>query len=160
MTTIPTEQIDDMLERIYTTNKVFPYFSTILDHPAYGPVVRALPDNQQEYLEEYVDRWLENKLRNLSTKGGMLFARLLDIDADKFWSFRRLNEDEHNVPTPNFQKLGKWIEGQLFQLEGILTAQMLKKPHGLDKTVTAFYDIAYACFPYLVRVGMEELSDD
>jgi hypothetical protein len=148
-------QVEDMLERFYASTKIFPYFSTILDHAVYGPVVRSLPEDQQDALEDMIDTWMEAKIRWFSTKWWQLFARLLDIDAQKFWQFRRLNEDEQSVHSPLFQEVGTWIESQLFTLEGILTAQMLKKTQGLDKTVSAFYDIAYACFPYLSRVGAE-----
>jgi hypothetical protein len=44
-------------------------------------------------------------------------VRLLDIDEEKFWQFRRLNEDEIVVGTQRFQEVGAWIEQQLFNLE-------------------------------------------
>lgn len=149
-------QIQQIITNLYTSSKKIPYVQTLLQHPVYGQVFSTFDDEQITEVETAINQRIIDFLGRFTTKWGQLFARLLEIDADKFRAFRSLNADEKYVSTPEFQVLGRWAEDQLFKLEWILTAQMLKKSQGLDKTVGAFYEIAYAVFPYLDRVESEE----
>jgi hypothetical protein len=81
-----------------------------------------------------------------------MFRRCYALHKDDFRAFRALNNDMGNVESEEFQQLGKMFEQELYKFEGILTKNMLKKAHGLDKTITAFYDIVYSFFPLFAQV--------
>lgn len=150
------EQILQIVTNLYTTTKKVPFVGTLLRHPVYWQVFSAFSEEKLREVDIIIHDWIVDFLSRLTTKWGQLFARLLEIDAEKFWAFRELNADETAVDTPEFQSLWMWMEGQLFKLEWILTAQMLKKSQWLDKTVSAFYEIAYAMFPHLNAVESQE----
>lgn len=150
------DQIWQIITNLYTTTKKIPFVQTLLRHPAYGQAFHAFEPEKLADVQQLIHEWILDFLGRLTTKGGQLFSRLLEIDAEKFRKFRDLNADEAMAESAEFQVIGRWMEDQLFKLEWILTAQMLKKAQWLDKTVSAFYEIAYAVFPYLGKVEAEE----
>jgi hypothetical protein len=75
--------------------------------------------------------------------------RCFDINQKDFWEFRKLNWDKLSTKTERFQELGKKVEKELYKYEDILTWTMLNRPQWLNKTIDAFYSIAYKLFPLL-----------
>ena len=84
-----------------------------------------------------------------------MFRRYYELYTDEFRAFRELNASESMVGTVPFNTLGNSVEAHLRDFEQVLTKNMLKKAMGLEKTVSAFYDIAYRYFPYYHRIESE-----
>lgn len=155
LSTQESVQIQQIISNLYTSSKKIPFAQTLLQHPVYGQIFSTFDKEKMTEVEGVITARITDFLGRLNTKWWQLFSRLLEIDPEKFRSFRNLNADEEYTQMPEFQVLWRRMEDQLFKLEWILTAQMLKKSQGLDKTVWAFYEIAYAVFPYLDRVESE-----
>ena len=113
----------------------------------YGQFFNDLDGEDIQQIKKLIDDYISESIQEYKTKGGEMFRRFYALNKDNFWKFRELNASEDNVETDEFQTIWKDIEEQLFKFEGILTQTMLKKPQGLDKTVAAYYDIAYRYFP-------------
>lgn len=96
-----------------------------------------------------------HKLLNPKTKGGEYLKILYDNHTELFLQFWEIN---HNPDTDTssgseFQRLGRRIESELFRLENLLTAKQTgNKAKGLDKTVTAFYDLVEEYFPLYGKI--------
>lgn len=82
-----------------------------------------------------------------------MFRRFYALHQDVFREFRRLNGEPNAEDQEAFQALGKTVETELYKFENMLTQTMMKKPQGLDKTLAAFYDIAYRFFPKYNLIG-------
>ncbi len=141
------DQVKAIIENLDKANKKVPYFVDLKNHPVYGQFFRDLDSEEIAQIQKLIDQYIKEKIEGLKTKWGELFRRFYVINQEAFWRFRELNSDESQTESVEFQKTGKVVEEQLFKFENILTQTMLKKPQGLDKTVSAYYDIAYSFFP-------------
>lgn len=141
------DQVKAIIENLDKSNKKVPYFHTLQVHPVYGQFFRDLDSEEIHRIQSIINEYIKEKITWLKTKWWELFRRFYAINQDAFWKFRELNSDEKNIDTIEFQQTGKLIEEQLFKFENILTQTMMKKPQWLDKTVSAYYDIAYSFFP-------------
>lgn len=111
-----------------------------------------MQDAEKEHIEQLIQEHMITKIENLKTKGGELFRRLYENHTDEFWEFRKLNGDEKNADTQEFQTLGKKIEDRVFFYEGVLTESMIRNDKGLEKTVSAYHAIVYSFFPLFGRI--------
>lgn len=141
------EQVKAIVENLDKANKKVPYFQDLLSHPVYGQFFKDLDSEEIEKIQSLIDSYIKWKIEGLKTKGGEMFRRFYVINQEMFRKFRSLNSDESKTNSLEFQTTGKQVEEQLFKFENILTQTMIKKPQWLDKTVTAYYDIAYSFFP-------------
>lgn len=141
------DQVKAIIENLDKANKKVPYFHELTKHQVYGQFFRDLDSEEIAQIQWLIDTYIKEKIEGLKTKGGEMFRRFYVINQDTFRRFRALNGDEANTESPDFQETGKVVEEQLFKFENILTHTMMKKPQGLDKTVSAYYDIAYSFFP-------------
>ncbi len=147
------EQVKAIVENLDKANKKVPYFADLQKHPVYGQFFKDLDSEDIQQIQKIIDQYIKEKIEGLKTKGGELFRRFYVINQDTFWRFRALNADDSQTDSDEFQTTGKIVEEQLFKFENILTQTMMKKPQGLDKTVTAYYDIAYSFFPLYNSIG-------
>lgn len=111
-----------------------------------------MDDADKQSIEQLIHDYMVNKIEGLKTKGGELFRRLYENHTDEFWEFRKLNGDEKNTDTQEFQTLGKKIEDKVFFYEGVLTESMIRNDKGLEKTVSAYHAIVYSFFPLFGRI--------
>lgn len=96
-----------------------------------------------------------DSIMNTKTKWWEYFKRFYENHTDLFWKFRELNHTPNvDVETwSEFQKFGREVESQMFYLENLLTAkQTWSKSSGLDKTVTAFYNLVESYFPLYGKI--------
>jgi len=94
-------------------------------------------------------------IMNPKTKWWEYFQRFFENHTDLFWEFYELNHDKNTDTWPwsPFQKLWRQVESQMFYLENLLTSrQMGAKSTGLDKTMTAFYDLVASYFPLYGKI--------
>ena len=141
------EQIKSLIANFESSREHIPYLRELEEHPALGPVFRDLKDAEKDEVNHVIKEYIEEKIASLKTKGGQLFRRFFENDNKKFWEFRDLNEREEQTESEEFQELGKYVEDEMFKLEGILTQAMMGRESGLWKTVEAFYNIVYNFFP-------------
>lgn len=141
------EQVKIIIENIYKNNKKIPYFSDLQKHKVYGPFFSDLDVDEILAIQDFILVYAKEKVLTPNTKGGEIFKRFYVMNQEIFRRFRELNADEKNIETEEFQTIWKNIEQQLFKFENILTKNMMKKSQGLDKTISAFYDIVYSFFP-------------
>ena len=146
------EQVKIIIANIDKNNKKIPYFSDLQKHAVYGPFFQDLDAEDILEIQDLILEYAKEKVLHPSTKGGEMFKRFYVMNQERFWRFRELNSDETFIETEEFQKIGKEIEQELFKFEGILTKNMMKKAKGLDKTISAFYDIVYSFFPLFGQV--------
>lgn len=89
------------------------------------------------------------------TKGWEYLKLFYENQTDLFTRFWEINNnpDTDTSPGSEFQQLGRKFESELFRLENLLTArQTWSKAKGLDKTVSAFYDLVESYFPLYGRI--------
>ena len=89
------------------------------------------------------------------TKGWEYLKIFYENKTDLFVQFRELNNnpDTDTSTGSEFQQLGRQVELELFRLEDLLTSrQVWSKAKGLDKTVTAFYDLVETYFPLYGKI--------
>ena len=141
------DQIRIIIQNIDTQNKKVPYFTDLQAHPVYGQFFAHLDSEDIIQIQELISTYITDKIKWLKTKWWEMFRRFYSIHKEDFRTFRELNADINCVETDQFQTLGKKLEQELFKFEGILTQNMMKKPQGLDKTISAYYDIVYSFFP-------------
>lgn len=146
------EQIKSLIANFEASREHIPYFRELEQHPAFGPVFTSMSADQKNRVEELIQEYIEEKIASFKTKGGQLFRRFYENEAEKFWTFRKMNGDENLVESENFQSLGKEIEDEMFKLEGILTQAMMGRESGLGKTVEAFYTVVYTFFPLFGQI--------
>jgi len=107
-----------------------------------------MDEKERRELQECIKEYVKIRVESLwKTKWGQLFKRFYEWENDLFWKFRELNESDETVASPEFQKIWKKVEQEMFRLEWILTEKMLKQEKWLDKVVESFYNIVYAFFP-------------
>ncbi len=95
------------------------------------------------------------KISSPTTKWGEYFLRFYENHTDLFRKFRELNQNESTDTSSGseFQTLGRKVEAQMFYLEDLLTSKQTgAKAKGLDKTVTAFYDLIENYFPMYGKI--------
>jgi len=103
---------------------------------------------EKSEIQECINEYIEMKIETLwKTKWWQLFQRFYESENELFWKFRELNESDETAATPEFQKIWKKVEDEMFRLEWILTDRMLKQEKWLDKVLESFYNIVYDFFP-------------
>jgi hypothetical protein len=152
MNSTDLEQIKVIIRNLDQSNTYVPYFEELRQHTTFWPFFADLDSEEIQTIQWVIDEYITEQIQSYKTKWGEMFRRFYALNRDDFRAFRQLNCHEKNIATDEFQLLGKKIEQQLFKFEWILTQTMLKKPQGLDKTVSAYYDIAYRFFPLLSHV--------
>jgi len=141
------DQINNIITNFEEKREFVPYFSDLADHATFGPIFKTLPAEQKKEVEAIITTYITEKIESMTkTKGGQLFKRFFEAFPDMFRDFRILNE-EHLTQSPEFQKIGKQVEQEMFKLEGILTEKMFNQEKGLDKVIGSFYNIVYTFFP-------------
>ena len=145
-------QITQSITNIDTKNKKVPFPRDLETHPVYGSFFSNMSPEQVAQIDELLHDHIQEKITWLSTKWGEFFKRFYALNKDDFWAFRALNADEAHVDSPEFQRIWKHLEQELFKFENMLTQNMGKRSYGLDKVVSAFYDIAYSFFPLMSLV--------
>ncbi len=146
-------QVKAIIGNLDRANKKVPYFHDLRAHPVYGQFFRDMQSEDVAEIKQLINMYIKEKIEGLKTKWWELFRRFYVINQDTFRKFRELNADVSQTDSNEFQSTGKIVEEQLFKFENILTQNMMKKPQGLDKTVTAYYDIAYSFFPLYNSIG-------
>jgi hypothetical protein len=147
------DQILLIIHNLDQTKKYVPYFSDLVEHPHYGAIFRGLDSEEIIQVQNCINEYITQQLQGYKTKWGEMFRRFFALHQDLFREFRRLNGEPNAEDTENFQTLGKTVESELYKFENMLTQTMIKKPQGLDKTLAAFYDIAYRFFPKYNLIG-------
>jgi hypothetical protein len=148
MNTAQQQQIYTLLQNIEESKKIIPTFSDLAQHPVFGPSFAQMDTKQTQAVQNIIRTYIENRISTLNkTKGGQLFMRFFETYNQLFRQFRALNESNETAGTPEFQRVGKEVEHELFKLEGILTEKMLNQEKGLDQVVGSFYNIIYLFFP-------------
>lgn len=141
------DQITNIISNFEEKRAFVPYFSDLAEHETFGPIFKTLPADQKKGVEDVIKNYIIEKIEGMTkTKGGQLFKRFFEAFPDLFREFRELNE-EHLTQAPEFQKVGKQVEQEMFKLEWILTEKMFNQEKGLDKVVGSFYNIVYTFFP-------------
>ena len=142
------DQIFQLLWNIEESKKVIPTFSDMCKHPLLWARFSAMEWKEKAEIQECINEYVKMKIETLwKTKWEQLFQRFYESENELFWKFRELNENEESVSSPEFQKIWKIVENEMFRLEWILTDRMLKQEKWLDKVVDSFYNIVYAFFP-------------
>ena len=147
------DQILLIIRNLDQQKKYVPYFSDLVEHPHYGVIFRWLDSEEIKQVQTCIDDYIKEELQGYKTKWGEMFRRFYALHQDVFREFRRLNGEPNAEDTDAFQTLGKTVESELYKFENMLTQTMMKKPQGLDKTLAAFYDIAYRFFPKYNLIG-------
>lgn len=147
------EQILLIIHNLDQQKKYVPYFTDLVEHPHYGAIFRGLDSEEIGQVQTCIDDYIKEELQAYKTKGGEMFRRFYALHQDTFREFRRLNGEPNAEEAQAFQALGKIVETELYKFENMLTQTMMKKPQGLDKTLAAFYDIAYRFFPKYNLIG-------
>lgn len=129
------------------TSHAIPFLEDVVHHPVYGSFFDSMSNEAKKEIELLIHEYITEKIMWLKTKWWELFRRFFENNAELFWSFRELNNSEDRVKEDKFQELGTKVEEEMFRLENILTAGMMRKPQWLSKTIGAFYDIVYNFFP-------------
>lgn len=145
-------QIKTLVENFATQKKRIPYTQDLLDHPIYGPAFAQMSQEDQNEIDTVIDDYIHTSIQDLSSKWGELFRRVYAMNKDMFYEFRGYNSSVDYVESKEFQVLGKHFEKEFFKYEGILTSSMSKRSYGLDKVVTAFYDIVHTYFPFFSSI--------
>jgi len=141
-------QIFQLLWNIEENKKIIPTFSDMCNHPLLWNRFSSMDEKERRELQECIKEYVKIRVESLwKTKWGQLFKRFYEWENDLFWKFRELNESDETVASPEFQKIWKKVEQEMFRLEWILTEKMLKQEKWLDKVVESFYNIVYAFFP-------------
>ena len=141
-------QIFQLLWNIEENKKIIPTFSDMCNHPLLWNRFSSMDEKERRELQECIKEYVKIRVESLwKTKWGQLFKRFYEWENDIFWKFRELNESDETVASPEFQKIWKKVEQEMFRLEWILTEKMLKQEKWLDKVVESFYNIVYAFFP-------------
>ncbi len=146
------EQVKNLIDNFASSREHVPFVWELEEHPAFWPIFKSLNDNEKIAINEIIKEYITESITKLKTKWWLLFKRFFDNNAELFWQFRSLNEDEQTSDTQEFQTLWKQIENEMFKLEGILTQAMLKREQWLEKTVDAFYSIVYRYFPLFSHI--------
>lgn len=111
------DQINNIIANFEEKKAFVPYFSDLTDHQVFGPIFKNLSVEQKKEVEAIIKNYIIEKIEGMTkTKGGQLFKRFFEAFPDLFWEFRTLNE-EHMVQVPEFQKVGKQVEQEMFKLE-------------------------------------------
>ena len=96
------------------------------------------------------------KLLNPKTKGGEYLKIFYENNTelfDQFWILSN-NPDTDTSAGSEFQQVGRIVESKLFIMENLLTSrQVWSKAKGLEKTVTAFYDLVEEYFPLYGKIN-------
>lgn len=145
-------QINTLIANFAAQKKRIPYSQDLLKHPVYGPSFSQMSEEDMWHLDTVIDDYIHASIQDLSTKWGELFRRVYAMNRDMFYEFRGYNSDREYIDTAEFQTLGKHFEAEFFKYEWILTSGMSKRSYGLDKVVTAFYDIVHLYFPHFSSV--------
>jgi len=146
------DQIKSLINNFNSTHQHIPYFSELEQHSIFGPVFKKLDDGEKNQVKIFIKTYIKWKIESLKTKWGQLFRRFYEMDEQRFWDFRDMNEFEQQSQTREFQIIWKEIEDEMFKLEGILTQAMLNKAEWLGKTIDAFYNIVYMFFPQYSQI--------
>ena len=142
------EQVLQLLSNIEESKKIIPTFSDMCNHPILGSRFSSMKWKEKSEIQECINEYIETRIKWLwKTKWWQLFQRFFESENEIFWKFRKLNENDETASTPEFQKIWKKVEDEMFRLEWILTDRMLKQEKWLDKVVESFYNIVYAFFP-------------
>ena len=142
------DQIFQLLSNIEENKKIIPTFSDMCKHPLLWARFSAMEWKEKSEIQECINEYVKMKIETLwKTKWWQLFQRFYESENELFWKFRKLNENDETVSTPEFQEIWKKVENEMFRLEWILTDRMLKQEKWLDKVVDSFYNIDYANFP-------------
>ena len=111
------DQITNIIVNFEEKRAFVPYFSDLANHETFGPIFENLDEGQKKGVEEVIKNYITGKIEGMTkTKGGQLFKRFFEAFPDLFREFRTLNE-EHLTQAPEFQKLGKQVEQEMFKLE-------------------------------------------
>ena len=142
------DQIFQLLSNIEESKKMIPTFSDMCKHPLLWSRFMVMSEKEKAEIQKYIKEYIKIRVESLwKTKWGQLFKRFYDSENDLFWKFRELNENDDTAASPEFQKIWKKVEQEMFRLEWILTEKMLKQEKWLDKVVESFYNIVYTFFP-------------
>ena len=145
----PTEttQIVQIITNIDEKNKKVPFLTDLEQHPIFGQFFIDLDHDQKQEVDVIINGYIKSKIEWLSTKGWEFFRRFYTLNQDNFRLFRDLNKDKSHINTEDFQVLWRELQQELFKYENMLTQNMGKRWYGLDKVVSAFYDIVHSFFP-------------
>ncbi len=144
------KQIKDIIRNIEDQKKYIPYYSDLENHQTFWSIFKTL--NKKSDIEKIIDEYIVEFIYWWKTKWWQLMQRCFEINKKDFLEFRQLNWDKSKVKTKRFQELGKKVEKELYKYEDILTWTMLTRPQWLNKTINAFYSIAYKVFPLLNEI--------
>jgi len=145
-------QLRQIVSNIDENTQRVPYIQDIITHPIYGAFLQWLKKEEREELQQIIRNYIIQKIESLTTKWGQLFQRFYENHEDLFRSFRDLNSDENMLQIKEFHEEGKKVEKEMFELENILTAKMMKNAQWLEKTIDAFYTIVYSVFPLYSQI--------
>jgi len=148
LTSEQTAQVVQILSNLDAKNKKVPYLQDLQEHTIFGQFFLDLDADQKQEVEQIIQWYIKSKIEGLSTKWGEFFRRFYNLNKDSFRLFRELNMSKENIETADFQDIGKELEQELFKFENMLTQNMGKRSYGLDKVVSAFYDIVHSFFPW------------
>ena len=147
LSSVETTQILQIITNIDEKNKKVPYLHELETHPIFGQFFVDLDADQKEEVQLIIQWYIKSKIEGLKTKWWEFFRRFYNLNKDDFRLFRDLNSTKDNIITKDFQDIGKDLEQELFKFENMLTQNMWKRGYGLDKVVSAFYDIVHSFFP-------------
>lgn len=143
-----TAQVVQIISNIDQKQKKVPYFSDLQNHTIYGQFFEDMDNDQRAEIREIITWYIKNKIQDGKTKGAEFFRRFYNLNQDNFWLFRELNEKEESIKDSDFQEIWSELKQELFKFENMLTRNMTKRWYGLDKVVSAYYDIVHSFFPW------------
>jgi len=146
------EQIKNLIINFSDNNEYIPYLSQLKKHKIYWPIFSQFSEKEDLEVEKIIQEIILEKIENLKTKGGQLFQRFVEMDTERFWNFRKLNENEETSNKTEFQTIWKEIENEIFKLEWILTQAMINRSEWVGKTIDSFYKIVYSFFPNFNKI--------
>jgi hypothetical protein len=146
-------QVVLVIKQFEDKNKYVPYLHNLDNHHLYGDFFRWLSIDERDEVQEIITAYIKSWIQSLSTKWGEMFQRFYELHGDLFWDFRRLNWDEKNTWSNEFNQVWWEVERKLYHFEQILTKNMMKKPMWLEKVTDAYYTIAVRYFPFYYRIA-------
>jgi len=141
-----------LISNFHNQKKKIPYLEDLKNHPVFGASFYKMDTDKLKEVEAIIHEYIHTSVQELSSKWGELFRRVYAMNKDMFYEFRWYNSSSEYIETKEFQSLWKHFEKEFFKYEWILTSSMSKRSYGIDKVVTAFYDIVHAYFPYFSSI--------
>ena len=155
MNTDTKKQVTVVINQYIQKKSRVPHIETLQNHQLYGEFFQELWQEDHQEVHEMIRSMIIEEIQTKKTVWGEMFKRYYELHTEEFWKFRAINAVEANIELPEFHTVGQSVEAHLREFEQILTRNMMNKAMGLEKTVSAFYDIAYRYFPFYHRIESE-----